>query len=211
MRMEKSNFTLKSFVCAAICSCGGDVVSWNSVKSQDGRGTPGSPNGSSGGTGGGSGVGPSMGGAMPTSESMDPGFVLNTSDLKMLPYGVLLNKLATVAGVGKDDALLSDIVSNRLEFADSDYANGVAPNAAWTSAKITLWVRSLKRLCSAPAFQQRTKLPEQLEAFVLKAYGRRAVPQDTADLNAAFAGLSAEESALMACLTLLSSAEFVTR
>jgi hypothetical protein len=106
--------------------------------------------------------------------------------------------------------LLSEIVTNRFEFGDSDYANGVQPNSAWTTAKMTLWVRSLRQLCQSQEFTKRFKLPQDLDAFAVEAYGRHSTAPEATEL-ASLANETGTDAPLMSCLTLLASAEFVTR
>lgn len=128
----------------------------------------------------------------------------------MLPYRVLLGKLAKVAQVPETSALLSEIVANRFEFGDADYANGVQPNSSWTTAKLTLWVRSLRQLCQSQEFTKRFKLPQGLDAFAVEAFGRHSTPLEATEL-ASLANDTGPDAPSMSCLVLLASAEFVTR
>jgi hypothetical protein len=128
----------------------------------------------------------------------------------MLPFGVLLGKLARAANIEKNSPLLSEFVANRFEFGESDFANGVQPNTAWTTAKATLWVKSLRPLCSSKEFTQKAKLPDGLEAFAIETYGRKVTADEKSDFETLAASAGAD-GAYLSCLVLLSSAEFVTR
>ncbi len=141
---------------------------------------------------------------------VQPGFTVNAGDVKMLPFGVLMGKLARAAGVEKTSPLLTEFVANRFEFGESDFANGVQPNTAWTTAKATLWVRSLRPLCASKEFTQRVKLPQNLETFGIETYGRKVTADEKSDFDA-LASSAGADGAYLSCLVLLSSAEFVTR
>ena len=140
-------------------------------------------------------------------------FTMPRDTVSLLPFAVRLGKLATVTGLPPGDPLLGSFAANRLQLGDADYANGVRPDRSWTAAKMALWVKLLKPLCASSAMQSRYALPADLSKLVQTAYGRRATPEDATSIDEALAGvaLTGAEKQDVVCLSVLSSAEFVSR
>ncbi|MGQ0507685.1 MAG: hypothetical protein ACT4TC_20475 [Myxococcaceae bacterium] len=143
-----------------------------------------------------------------------PALKVSRQQLQLLPFRVRLAKVAAVVGLPVTDAVFNDLRANRFELGDYDYANGVNADVSWTSSKMSLWVRSLRAPCAAPATKALyPSLPADLEKLLLSAYGRRAVASDRALVEDALSGSTVDEASRYQaiCLAVLTSAEFVSR
>jgi hypothetical protein len=132
----------------------------------------------------------------------------------LLPFDVRLSRLSAVVGLPTSDASFALLRQNATQLGDYDYANGLEPDNTWTAFKMSLWVQSLKPVCSSQAMLARyPSLPESLGPLVEAAYGRALSEQDSADMAAALAALplSAESRTQTTCLAVLSSLEFLAQ
>lgn len=130
----------------------------------------------------------------------------------LLPFDVRLAKVARVAGLPIDDPALAQLRARRFELGDHDFSIGVRPDSSWSVSRIGAWVKALKPVCASPVMRHRyPSLPQNLDAFVLAAYGREATNDDRAAMTEAVSALDAESKHELVCLAVLSSLEFVSR
>jgi hypothetical protein len=144
---------------------------------------------------------------------VEPAFVLEREQLLLLPFSVRLTKVAAVLGVSEADPSLDPLRAARLELGDGDFANGIRPDRAWTTSKLTLWVKLLNPLCASSQLKTRFPLPAALPSLIQVAYGRRATASDQVSIDEALSGvtLTSDERQELICLGVLTSAEFVSR
>jgi hypothetical protein len=132
----------------------------------------------------------------------------------LLPFDVRISRLSAVVGLPYSDPAFDTLRANATQLGDYDYANGLEPDNTWTAFKLSLWVQSLKPVCSSQAMLARYPgLPESLRPLVETAYGRALSEQDSADMNAALGALplSPESRTQTTCLAVLSSLEFLAQ
>ena len=132
----------------------------------------------------------------------------------LLPFDVRMSRLSAVVGMPYSDPVLAELRENATQLGDYDYANGLEPDNTWTAFKLSLWVQSLKPVCSSQAMLARYPgLPESLGPLVEAAYGRALSGQDSADMTAALGSLplSRESRTQTTCLAVLSSLEFLAQ
>jgi hypothetical protein len=132
----------------------------------------------------------------------------------LLPFDVRMARLSAVVGLPLTDPAFELLNKNATQLGDYDFADGLEPDNTWTAFKISLWVRSLKPVCASPAMLARyPSLPESMGPLIEAAYGRAMTEQDTADVNAALAGLAlaGESRTMTSCLAILSSLEFLAQ
>ncbi len=141
-------------------------------------------------------------------------FALPKGHVKLLPFSVRLSRIAEVTGLPVDDPLYDTLRANRLSLGDSDYANAKPPLEGWSAALLGTWVESVRPLCRAPSVIARlSPMPGKLPALIEAAYGRAALPDDTAILAESLSGLelAPERVAETVCVSVLSSLEFVAQ
>lgn len=132
----------------------------------------------------------------------------------LLPFDVRISRLSAVVGLPYGDPAFDTLRANATQLGDYDYANGLEPDNTWTAFKLSLWVQSLKPVCSSQAMLARYPgLPESLGPLVEAAYGRALSDQDSADMTAALGALplSPESRSQTTCLAVLSSLEFLAQ
>lgn len=150
----------------------------------------------------------------PTADpAFDPAFNLPETQPQLLPFWVRLERVAGVLDRTTDDPLFELLRQNRLGLGDYDYASGVKPDRMWSPARISLWAKSLKPVCSSTEmhamFPGLATVPADAVALASKAWGRSVA---TSELNFDAPSLAALEASAryeMVCLAILSSAEFV--
>lgn len=145
--------------------------------------------------------------------AVGPAFVLVRDQVRILPFSIRFQRLAAVVGRPTTDAIFDAVRANRIDLGDHDFANGIRPDPAWTAARISLWASALRPVCATDAVRRRFgSLPAGLDALVLAAYGRRAVPEDKSAIDEALVGLPMDEVQRhrAVCLAVLSSLEFVS-
>jgi hypothetical protein len=143
-----------------------------------------------------------------------PAFEVAKNQVELLPFRVRLARVAQVAGVATDDAMLEEMRARAAELGDHDFSTGIRPNLAWSAARMGTWVKALKPVCTAEAF--RTRYPDfasDPSALIAAAYGRPATEADLADIEAALDGIAidSEERTQAVCFAVLSSVEFVAK
>lgn len=145
------------------------------------------------------------------SEALD----LAAEQPQLLPFNVRLSRLAAVVGVPTTDPIFDTVRKNRTNLGDHDFANGQQPDRLWSSSRMSLWVRSLKPVCASAAMKDRyPSLPANMPAMIDNAFGRPATDEDKANVEAALADAADLPEATryqIACLAILSSAEFVVQ
>jgi hypothetical protein len=145
---------------------------------------------------------------------LSPAFEVSPERVKLLPFRARRARLVHLTGLPADDAAFETLDFYRFELGDHDYANGLRPDQNWTAQRISTWVRAVLPICAHPALAARyPDFPDQPDAFILAAYGRRATADDRATLTESLAGLDLDRDAAArsACVALLSTTEFVAR
>lgn len=149
-----------------------------------------------------------------STESVE-GFDLAIEQPQLLPFNVRIGRVAAVVGLPTTDPVFELLRKNRTGLGDHDFANGQQPDRLWTASRMALWVRSLKPVCASKAMRDRyPSLPADLPALVENAFGRPATDDDRAIVTEALASATELDEATryeIACLALLSSAEFVVQ
>jgi hypothetical protein len=150
-------------------------------------------------------------GALPDGPGEPLGFEIRRDQPQLLPFWVRHQRLAALLDVPTTDPVFDVLVANRLLLGDNDHASGVAPDLAWTPAKMALWARALLPVCAHPNLLARhpflnIDLPRAAwgrDPSALEAEGMRA------DLDAV--GLAGAARTEAACIAVLSSLEMVTQ
>ncbi len=145
-------------------------------------------------------------------EEEDP-FELPGTEARLLPFHVRMANLAAVMGVEDDHFIFDELYMRRIQLGDHDFSGNIAADLAWNPQKMSVWVRSLKPVCSSFQFQERypnisadpTPLLQQIlardpDAEELAAYA--AVVADAPDTA------TADQ---LTCFAALSSLEFVAQ
>ncbi|NUP07892.1 MAG: hypothetical protein HOW73_17740 [Polyangiaceae bacterium] len=149
----------------------------------------------------------------PDDPSNGPAFAVPDSQPQLLPFWVRLQRVADVLGKSEDDPLFTELVENRLALGDYDYASGVKADRMWSPARMTLWAKSLKPVCSSAEMHElypalATDAGEVL-AFASDAWGRDVLADELNFDAPTLASLDETSRYEMTCLAVLSSAEFV--
>jgi len=136
--------------------------------------------------------------------------VLPVERLQLLPFDVRLKKLAAAVELPVSDAVFSTLRARATDLGAHDFANGVAPDLAWTASRIATWVEGVLPVCADSRVRSRyANWTTSLESFALKAWGRASTNDDRADVVAG-QGLTAAEAWRATCVSLFSSAELLT-
>jgi hypothetical protein len=149
-------------------------------------------------------VGPPLGSA----------FAVERQQVRLLPFSVRMAKLSTVVGVPVDSPLFASLVEDRLALGDHDYAHGIPVGRSWSAHQMSVWVKDLLPVCDSGEMKARyPNLVTDQAAFVERAFGRRADPDDRALIDESLAevpGLDDDAQYRAVCLALLSSAEMLS-
>jgi hypothetical protein len=139
-----------------------------------------------------------------------PEVMLPAERLQLLPFEVRLKRLAAAVEVPVTDAVFNGLRSRATDLGAHDFANGVAPDLAWTARRIATWVEGLLPVCADARVRSRyANWSTSLDAFALKAWGRAATSEDRADVVPA-QGITDAEAWRATCVSLLSSVELLT-
>lgn len=139
-----------------------------------------------------------------------PEVLLPVERLQLLPFEVRVKRLAAAVELPVTDAVFNTLRSRATDLGAHDFANGVAPDLAWTAGRIATWVEAVLPVCADARVRSRyANWTTSLDAFALKAWGRAATTDDRADVVPA-QGLTADEAWRATCVSLLSSAELLT-
>jgi hypothetical protein len=142
----------------------------------------------------------------------DPAFELPHEQPQLLPFWVRLSRVASVLGVTTEDALLSDLRANRLNLGDYNHGEGVQPNRMWTPARMALWAKSLKIVCSSDKMKELyPTLPGDADKLIEKAWGRSASQDELQAIEGSIGSLDGDAKYQATCLAVLSAAEFVVQ
>ncbi len=149
----------------------------------------------------------------PEPEPAEDPFEVPDHEVRLLPFGVRMTNLASLVGVEPDHFIFDEINVRRTMLGDHDYANGVAPDLAWSPTKMSVWVKGLKPVCNSAQWQAlypnisadpapllREVLAREPDADELQAYQELAASAATP--------VSADE---LTCLAALSSLDFVAQ
>lgn len=144
-----------------------------------------------------------------------PALDLEREQIVLLPFQVRLNKLAAVAGVPATDPIFEQVVAQRFELGDHNYAQSIRPDLSWSAQRMSRWVRSIKPICASQAMRARfPTLPEHMNELVIAAYGREAGEDDLQLVEEVLAEVPLQDEATRyqtLCLAILSSTEFVAQ
>jgi len=139
-----------------------------------------------------------------------PEVLLPAERLQLLPFDVRLKRLAAAVELPVSDAVFNSLRGRATDLGAHDFANGVAPDLAWTARRIATWVEGVLPVCADSRVRSRyANWSSSLDAFALEAWGRAATSDDRADLVPA-QGLTDAEAWRATCVSLLSSAELLT-
>lgn len=145
-------------------------------------------------------------------ETLEPGFVLEKQEVRLLPFHVRMEKLSRVTGLPTEDPLFDEIWRNRYDLGDHNYAQGIGADLSWNATKMSVWVRAIQPICNSEAMASRyPALPEHLNELVTEAYGREATMEDLEIFEDAIAEeqLADAERYQAVCIAVLTSSEFV--
>jgi hypothetical protein len=136
--------------------------------------------------------------------------LLPVERLQLLPFEVRMKRLAAAVELPANDAVFAALRARATDLGAHDFANGVAPDLAWTAGRIATWVEAVLPVCADARVRSRyANWSTSLGAFALKAWGRAATNDDRAELVPA-QGLTDAEAWRATCVSLLSSAELLT-
>jgi hypothetical protein len=128
--------------------------------------------------------------------------------LQLLPFEVRLKRLAAAVELPVTDPVFDALRSRATDLGAHDFANGVAPDLAWTGRRLSVWIEGLAPVCADPRVRTRyADWAASLEGFSLRAWGRPATREDAAEL---VTGLGAAEAWRANCVVLLSGVELLT-
>jgi hypothetical protein len=149
-------------------------------------------------------------GPTPAPPSGRPEVELPVERLQLLPFEVRMKRLAAAVELPVNDGVFSALRARATDLGAHDFANSVAPDLAWTAARIATWVEGLLPVCADARVRSRyANWSTSLSGFALRAWGRAATSEDRAEVVAA-QGLSDAEAWRVTCVSLLSSAELLT-
>lgn len=141
-----------------------------------------------------------------------PGFDIEKTDVRLLPFHTRMQNLARVTGLSADDPLFDAIYARRYDLGDHNYGQGIGPDLNWNASKMAIWVEALRPVCSSEAMAQRyPELPADLDALLTAAYGRETTADDRAPFDEVVneVALSDADRYEAVCLSVLTSSEFV--
>ncbi|MDX2014748.1 MAG: hypothetical protein SFW67_31410 [Myxococcaceae bacterium] len=130
--------------------------------------------------------------------------------LQLLPFEVRLKRLAAAVELPVADPAFDALRSRATDLGAHDFANGVAPDLAWTGRRLSVWIEGLAPICSDS--RVRTRLADwaaSMPQFALRAWGRPSTPEDVAELVTG-GGLSAADAWRANCVVLLSGVELLS-
>ena len=145
--------------------------------------------------------------------SIGPAFSFERSNVRLLPFHVRMNKLATVTGLPTTDPVFSELRANRYVLGDHNYGENIGADLNWNASKMGIWVESIQPVCASEAMAQRyPSLPENLSDLWLTAYSREMEPGE-ADPILAIDVSNLDEAGRYEtfCVAVLTSAEFVAQ
>lgn len=139
-----------------------------------------------------------------------PEVLLPVERLQLLPFEVRVKRLAAAVELPANDAVFSALRARATDLGAHDFANGVAPDLAWTAGRIATWVEAVLPVCADARVRSRyANWSTSLDAFALKAWGRAATNEDRTDVVPT-PGLTDAEAWRATCVSLLSSVELLT-
>jgi hypothetical protein len=128
--------------------------------------------------------------------------------LQLLPFEVRLKRLAAAIELPASDPVFDGLRSRATDLGAHDFANGVAPDLAWTGRRLSVWIEGIAPVCADQRVRARyADWAASLDAFALRAWGRPATREDAAEL---VTGLGAAETWRANCVVLLSGVELLT-
>ncbi len=146
-------------------------------------------------------------------DAFEQAFETQDAQPQLLPFWVRMERVSAVVGRPLDDPMFNDLKANRLGLGDYDYASGVKPDRMWSPARMTLWAKSLRDVCSSDAmrslYPDLATHPAQVVALASAAWGRPVTQEELSFDAPNLAALPQTERYGAICLSLLSSAEFV--
>ncbi len=151
------------------------------------------------------------------SEHVPPGttptpFAVRRENIRLLPFETRLARLAALTGLPSSDPLFAPLLAKRLELGDYDHAQGVGADRSWTTSRLGLWIKLLKPICQSAAITGRfPDMAGSPAALLAATFGRS--PSE-AEVTAVLTGASraeVTERSQVACLSVLSSLEFVAQ
>lgn len=145
-------------------------------------------------------------------EEEDP-FNLPGTEARLLPFHVRMTNLAAVLDVEADHFIFDDLYIRRTLLGDHDFANGIAPDLAWNPAKMSVWVKGLRPVCSSVQFQERyPNISVDPTPLLRQVLARDPDAEELAAYAEVVAGaLDATTADQLTCFAALSSLEFVAQ
>ena len=149
---------------------------------------------------------------VPAVENSQPGgFEIRRDQPQLLPFWVRHQRLAALLDVELADPAFDFLIANRLLLGDNDHAGGIAPDLAWSPAKMSLWAKAMLPVCAHPNLKARH--PFLNIDLPRAAWGRDPTVDEVEgireDLDAV--GLTGAVRDEAACVAILSSLEMVTQ
>jgi hypothetical protein len=138
-------------------------------------------------------------------------YTQNAQQVRLLPFSVRVAKVAAVVGKPTTDAMFSELMRRRYQLGDYDFANGIVADAQWSASRLSNWVDSLKPVCTSAEMAARYPdlAGQDLDAFFRAATGRTLTQDERGNFTDELGGLPSDERNTTACMTVLSSLEFV--
>ena len=143
---------------------------------------------------------------------LTPGFTIEKTEVRLLPFHIRMEKLSRVTGLALDDPLFDELWGHRYDLGDHNYGQGIGPDLSWNASKMSVWVESLQPVCNSEAVAVKfPSLPDNPGDMISAAYGRPAGAEDLADFQAVLGEVPLDEAARYqsVCLAILTSSEFV--
>jgi hypothetical protein len=148
-----------------------------------------------------------------TTEEFEPAFATQDTQPLLLPFWVRMERVSALVGKSLDDPMFNALKANRLGLGDYDYASGVKPDRMWSPARMTLWAKSLRPVCSSEAmhalYPNLATDPADILALASDAWGREVATEEMTFDAPNLASLSQAERFDTICLAILTSTEFV--
>jgi hypothetical protein len=131
--------------------------------------------------------------------------------LQLLPFDVRLQRVAASVGLPVADPVFDALRSRATDLGAHDFANGVAPDLAWTGRRLSVWIEGLAPVCTDSRVRTRfADWAASMPRFALEAWGRPSTPEDVAELVTSGGSLSAADAWRANCLVLLSGVELLS-
>lgn len=150
-----------------------------------------------------------------TNPDEDIAFSVGDQQPQVLPFWVRMDRVAALVGRPTTDPMFDVMRANRYALGDYNHGANTKPDRLWSARMMTEWVKALRPICSSPEmaaiYPKLGTDPTQLVTFASDAYGRDVRADEVAFTSASFDALPEAGQAELACISVLTSAEFVVQ